>query len=299
MKNRFFLKMVLFVCLFFFLDKMIGIIGDYYMQNQKRGDYFAMQYKMLQAKPSIVIFGSSRANSHYNPAIFEEKLHQKTINYGASGSDIFYYYVVFKSLLKYTKPKTLVLDIKPDEFDKKFDGQSILELYPLFHKLDITKEDLNEVSDFEFLKVALNSFRYSSVLPSLIKDSKGKPEDTTHIDGFAALPQSKNEFDHSNKNYYNVEAINFSYFVKIVDLCNQENIDLKVCTSPYYNKIVFDQGINKLQKYCENRNIPFYNYLNNNLLYFQEKDFRDNGHLNIIGANKFTEDFIKRAFKQP
>jgi len=83
---RFFLRLVLILFLVLIIDRGVGMILSHYYFHQHRGEESKITYIIDSTVADVVIFGSSRANHHYVPEIFENKLHYSCFNGGADGN---------------------------------------------------------------------------------------------------------------------------------------------------------------------------------------------------------------------
>jgi hypothetical protein len=294
MKRYFFLKALLFCVVIFLVDRGIGLWMNHEMKHQKKGNFVETEYKLYNAKPAIVILGTSRALHHYNSAIFEKTLGQKTINFGQDGCDVYFHYNMLKVLLDHDKPQLVILDIKPGEFDNLPNTQTITQLYPMLDKLKVSDEDLKVVSPFEKIKLLSCTYRFNNLIFETLNRSHGKPVDTATINGYEPLPADKKKFTPINYLDTTFFPETFGYFLKIVKLCKDNNVKLVVCTSPFNNNMVNDISLNKTKEVCEQNGIQYLDYTNNKLVAFPHAQFRDAWHLNTIGADIFTADIIKR-----
>ncbi len=294
MKANIFIKIIICLIFLFAIDTLFGFTMNYAVQHAKNGSLYEMNYKLFFAKPEIVILGSSRANHHYNTHLIENKLNEKTINYGQDGSDVAYYYIILKTLINTHKPSLVILDIKPNEFNTFPNFNQYSTLYPFINKIPFTDEDLKNVSQYEKWKLNVNTYRFNNNVVEQINSLTGKKEDTAIISGYLPLPVKKAVMKKLYINETNFNEKLYSYFLKIIELCKINGIKLIVCISPDYNTIVFEKSVSVTEKTCNKNNIQFINYLNNQLINFPDSDFADESHLNYRGADRFTSDFVTR-----
>ncbi|MEP6513685.1 MAG: hypothetical protein ABJA79_07440 [Parafilimonas sp.] len=294
MKLSFWTKLIICFLMLFVADKLIGVIMNYAVMHVKNGSIYEMKYKLFEARPSIIILGSSRANHHYNTHLIEEKFQKKTINYGQDGTGIPYYFLVLKTLMKYHKPDMVIVDVKPDEFAPLPNFNPLSTLYPFIDKVAIETRDLEQISPYENLQLKSNAYRFNNQVIETFSSMRGSKEDTQSITGYLPLPAEKRslkKIDYSNTQF---ESSMFSYFLQLIELCKKNNIKLVLCASPYYYNVMYDKSIKEAEQVCKKENIQFLNYFNNRLHYFPGELFRDEGHLNGEGADIFTKDFLSR-----
>ena len=117
------------------------IIGvDFIIGNLLRKLYFSQisgllhrtTYSIDKTEADILIFGSSRANHHYDSKLFEESTGQYTYNTGRDGNFIFYQTALLKSILKRYKPKQIILDFEGTFAFNQNDYDRIAALLPYY-----------------------------------------------------------------------------------------------------------------------------------------------------------------------
>lgn len=288
------IKLVSCVLLILVADRLVGVFMTHAVNNARNGLLYEDKYKLIQAKPSVVIFGSSRANHHYNTGIIQNALGVKTINYGRDGSGIFFYYIALKTLLKYHVPQLVILDIKPGEFETANNAYQLGALYPLIDKLDVSTADLNAVSPYERVKLFFYTYRFNNQFFETLASARGPLEDTGLISGFSPLPVANNILV---KRYITSAAVDTAlpgYFNDIIQLCKSRKIRLVVCTSPIYGHYIYEASLAETDSICRRNGIVYLNYANNAFLTFNGDVFSDEAHLNSKGADIFTNDFVAR-----
>jgi hypothetical protein len=107
-----------------------------------------------------------------------------------------------------------------------------------------------------------------------------------------------------NRHYYhnnsdliqNISELQFKYFMKIVDLCTEKNIQLYLINAPlsneYFSEIpetFINHYHNIVKKLKSNKNIKILDYHNYQL---PKNCFRDADHLNSNGAKIFSEKIV-------
>src|SRR5665647_758185 len=114
----FLVKLFLFLIIVFFLDYTIGNILKYLYSKQESGFLYRTTYSIDSTKADILIFGASRANHHYYPQAFENRLHMSCYNTGRDGNSIFYHFAILQAILKRYSPKVAILDFSREEFKR-------------------------------------------------------------------------------------------------------------------------------------------------------------------------------------
>ena len=103
-----------------------------------------------------MIFGSSRALHHYNPAIISNETKLSCFNMGYGGQNIYYHLALLKSTLKYHKPKIVVLDLITIDIEKtspQWDVEKLGILAPFIHICPECKEAVMQRGGLERIKL--------------------------------------------------------------------------------------------------------------------------------------------------
>jgi hypothetical protein len=149
----------------FVIDFSIGKTLRYYYFKETSGLHYRTTYSMEKTEAELLVLGSSRANHHYVPEIFEDELKMSFYNTGRDGSRLLYNYAVFRSILKRYTPKIIILDIGFDELYS--DAEEYARLSPLlpYYKNHPEIRDLIEKrSSFEKIKLLSNIYPFNSSL---------------------------------------------------------------------------------------------------------------------------------------
>ena len=110
MIKKIILNIIIVIGALFILDFGIGRTLRYFYFKETSGLHFRTTYAMEKTEADILIFGSSRANHHYVPEVFEDSLKMKFYNTGRDANGVFFQSAVLKSVLKRYKPKIIIYD---------------------------------------------------------------------------------------------------------------------------------------------------------------------------------------------
>jgi hypothetical protein len=133
---RFIINLLILFLIVIILDRTGGAISKHLYFTQVAGANYRSTYSMDSTKADILVFGSSRANHHYVPEIFEDSLKMSFYNTGRDGNFLLYNFAVFKTIIKRYSPKIIILDINADELyynDQNYDRLSSLLPYYYTH----------------------------------------------------------------------------------------------------------------------------------------------------------------------
>jgi len=285
---------LLFLGLIIIIDLISGLIFKKQFKQIKFGDYGIIN-KSLSSDAEILVLGSSRAVHHYNPKIFSKALNKSCYNAGFGGQGLFLNYALLKESIKNHPPKVVILDLAPNIIDDKKAYTKLNLLLPYYKNYTAFKEIIQLNPEFSKLELISNLYIYNSTIYDFTRSLLLKEKEANlgfeklngQVDSSSFKPffLENNEFDENKMNYLN----------KIIKLCKTENIKLVGVISPTYLK--FDKNnriVNKLKIIFNENNIEFYDYSNAAKFYQKTIFFKDQLHLNNLGADIFSNDLVEK-----
>lgn len=298
---KYFIKItVLFVVTSFIVDKLVYLsitkIEEKVFIGQTVGK--VNHYLSLKDTTDLIVFGSSRANHHFNT------LNGVEFNMGMDGKKIAFQATLIKLLPKSYK-QTVVLHIDPEYFfSENYDGSDTKTLKNLFHRNKIINKQLKKLNQDELISNFYYTNLYNFKLIPILKNYLFPRYDYKNYSGFD--PIYPNDFQKSvlkkilDKKEMNTECqTNFKinkiydvYIDEIISFCKENNKKLIVFTSPrYYDNCKEDNLI--FTKIMNKKNINYYDFTN----FFNDNNdisyWKDLTHLSSLGAELFTKDFRK------
>lgn len=285
---------ILFFGLIVIIDLISGVIFENLFKQIKFGDYGVLN-KSLSSDSEILILGSSRAVHHYNPKIFSKGLNKSCYNAGFGGQGLFLNYALLKERIKSQPPKIIILDLAPNIIDDNKTYNKLNLLLPYYKTHLAFKEIIQLNPEFSKLELVSSLYVYNSTLYDFIRSLLLKEKKSNF--GFVPLEGQINENKFSPFILENEKMDNnkITYLNKIINLCETENIRLISVISPTYLK--FDQKnriIDKLKTILNKKNIEFYDYSNDTSFYQKKVFFKDQLHLNEVGADIFSNDLAEK-----
>ncbi len=277
------------------LDFIFGQGMDYLSSKAKGGDTFNNYYINQCLNDSIVIFGSSRANHHYDTGILEKELKTTAYNAGIDGNGIILAYCFLNNILHHgEKPQVVIYDFFLDfDLHDNDDRQAALKRIRPFYKIPGIKEIINDIDKNEYYKLHSASYRYNSIFLQIASDAISPKQNV--INGYKPLNGSiTNRFaNNEDSGPGPVDSIKVKYLNKFIDICDRENISLIFVTSPSYHKIKDAQLYHRmLKEYTGNRDLIYLDFRNNPTYTGNDSLFVDPAHMNHIGAERFTLSLI-------
>ncbi len=296
----FLLKLLLLAGIVFLFDFSIGNILRHYYFKQQSGLQYRSTYAFERTNEDILIFGSSRANHHYIPAIFEKELSQSCYNAGRDGEAIFYHYSVLKSVLKRYTPKMIVLDFHNSDLQKDSRGYDRLTTLLPYYKTHPEIRPIAELKGpFEKWKLCSAIYPFNSSFFTIAAGNAGfnkkRKED---MKGYLPIYKVWNkpiEADPETEER-GIDSVKKKIFESFIKECVEKNIKLFIVKSPTYIKQTgVDPYVTEAEKIASHFGVPFFDYSHDPMFISDNgKYFADRSHMNNTGSQLFSEILIKR-----
>ncbi len=283
-------KIAVLIILLFALDNVIGKVCEYFFLKTTDGDTGGQINGILCNKSDILIFGSSRAESHYVPSVFQNELGLSTYNCGFKGSNSIYDYSLEQLVFDRYIPKIIIYDysyITSKYMPDKNPYDTLYPMYPFFKNKKVF--DLIKQRDrFEKYKFFSHMYPYNSKVHSILifnifrsirKSEKGyRPQ-------FISLPMTEELSTIKDVKY---DEVLVDYLVDFWEEAIKQNVRLFVCLSPRYKKGTYLMP-EKARQFIEEHNIPVIDFnLDSNKEFLDTTLYRDANHLNNTGARVFS-----------
>lgn len=290
---------LLFICLLFVYREFLysGI------RNNKLGIFNKYNELFIQKNINYntLFFGSSRAEMHFQPKVFDSITGLNSYNMGISGASPKISLALLKTYChQQQKPKYILFNI--DYFSLQNDTDRLTDFPNYFPYLSNTylRNELNKMDNrfTSFYYNPLHSLPYTQVeyLSSSLHgwlSITGK-YDTLMYKGFQTTTSKK--FDESNPpipKYSFISNKNRSYIDSLLLYTKTNHIQLVLVTSPVYGG-GWKNVVNKKALTTQLKNIAFINHIpyfdyTDSLICKNPQLFSDYNHLNRRGASKFTE----------
>jgi hypothetical protein len=299
----FFIKLLILFTVLFIIDYSLGSLFKYLYFEQESGELYTITYSIDKTNEDILVFGSSRANHHYHPEVFEKRLNLSFFNTGRDGEHIFFQDAILKAVLKRYTPKIVLFDFVDAEFDKDHTSYDrISTLLPYYHDHPEIRSIVKLRGPYEKYKLLSRSYPYNSeIFQILLGNTKYKKAKHENIKGY--IPR-KEIWDEPAKTVvypekYPLDSNKIRIFESMIKDCKSAGTKLYIVCSPYF----FDA---KNQEYsillgkqiAEKYNIDFFDFSNNPAFTKNVNLFADFAHLNDSGAKIFSEMVIDSLIKK-
>lgn len=252
----------------------------------------------------VIIVGSSRGDSTYNPAIIDSITHTSSYNLCSGSQNIIESYYILKEALQYQQPKYIVFDSFLPSFSDDPDYYHVLsngEFMSSSGRLDMI---INGFGSQGVVHYALPILKYKTYLKRDLKQLFSSPEalskkptrikgfyygektvDTASIRSFGPLFTLENTAIPADK----VKK----YLARILALCKAHDVALIFVRAPYPPSRLLhhpDPAHDYFKNVFADLKIPFYDFNKVPVPALQDFDFSDDRHLNYKGAKKVSKE---------
>ena len=295
----------IFICLLFVYRLILyrgitknqsGIYNKYNELFLKRGNTY-----------DVLFLGSSRAEMHYHPKIFDSITGLKSYNMGISGASPKISLALLKTYcLQHQKPKYIICNL--DYFSLHNDTDRLNDFpryFPYLKNKNLRKELQKMDNRFNsFYYNPLHSIPYTQIeyLSASLHGWLGivGKYDTLMYKGFQTSITNKfNDSDSQKATFSFISIKNRKYIDSLIVFAKVNNIRLMLVTSPVYGGgeryIMNKTGlVNQLKNISLIHQIPYFNYTDS-VAYRNPLLYADHLHLNRQGACQFSKS-ISLAF---
>ena len=272
----------------------MGEVFSFMVKHAKGGDNKRYNYICNEINEDIIIFGSSRAFHHYNPAIITDSLGMSCYNCGQEGNGIVLNYGRYQLISQRYHPKLLIYDVIPSyDLLSAEDNQKYLgHLRPYYDK-EVILELFDRVDKTSRVKMMSKLYRYNSKFVQIVSDFI-HPQRVDDIKGFRPIHQEMDTLKINKKKFDGVKPCYDTLKIQLLKDMIEESKTTKVVfvVSPYWNEMD-TTVLAPLKTICANYSIPILDFSNDKRFLHQNCFFFDSGHLNSRGADYFTRELIK------
>lgn len=275
---------------FLLSDFIFGLVADGF--TQRRGLTKQQYFLSSREDYDLIFLGSSRANHHYDTPYIADSLGIRAFNAGQDGRGLSYQYPLLKAYLSHHKPRLVVLEMHL-ALDGARNGRIAL-LYPLAEKYEEIGEaaELLDPANKLYLRSAL--YRYNS---NLVYEARGILHPYSNVSlGYDPLPPKKVPEDmlKEEKRYWfpsEIDPTECRMLENIISLCKDRDIPLVGVISPVYERVWRTAVIDSI---LQANHIPLIDNSAYRLPLDAPEYFRDEMHLNAVGAREYTKYFMRQ-----
>jgi hypothetical protein len=288
---------------------LVFFVAIIYLTNSYIAD--KANFKLAEVKKHIV-FGHSHSECALNDSLIVDLK-----NLSTSGESYLYTFQKLKELLKQNNQiETIFIEFSNNQITSSFDrwiweDKHLSQNYPIYAPFMKAEEHLllgkNNYNGFlNALSVSLKS-NIESILRSRFDYSK-------KIGGYLHLKRNKMDsliIDYENKpivyngSYNKLSKVNLGYLRKLINKCKENNIKVFLIRSPQHKYLSVLKNEKLFQKVKDSL-FSDVELLDFNNFKLENHEYGDFGHLNHMGASKFSkwfddllkEDLLKKENKK-
>lgn len=262
-------------------------------------------YNSPKNEYDVIFFGSSNAYCSFNPLVIWKETGVKSYVFATQQQPIWATYYYMKDAFKRQSPDVAVLDClmlsKTEEYYDDGVNYTFCDNMPLsWDKVRLATASAPKGERFGLL---CRFVKYHSRFNELTKaDFEYKRKNMSdYSKGYYVLTSTCNDAEYVDTSdvteIANLLPKNEEYLRKIISLCNEKGVKLLIVKTPSGSSKEEKAYYNAVEKITKENSVDFVDY---NLKYDEiglnlKTDFFDKGHLNTVGAEKFTKYFVKNT----
>ena len=301
--KQFVYKIGLFIFIIVLFDILFGFTMNHIYKKIDIGGAGRDNFICDKVSDEIIVFGSSRAEFHYNAQMITDSLNATCYNAGESGCGIILAYGRLLMLLERHSPKAILYEITPsfDLLDEKDNHKFLGRLKQRYDRPGI-KSIFYDVDPTERYKMLSGMYRHNSSFLQNLVVYFFKISTDNAVRGFRAINQTmdtmkvrKDYIAYDLKDGFVYDSLKLHYINKFLD--KTENVNLFFVMSPmWYTQDTL--VLAPIKAICKKRNICLIDFSNNPKYVHNNEYFKDGTHLNARGADEFTRDLIQELRKK-
>ncbi|MCM1139495.1 MAG: hypothetical protein NC453_13070 [Muribaculum sp.] len=288
--SKIILAILVIIATLLVLDNAFGYVTDKLLFGSAQTKF---DYAVNTSRNSdLVIFGSSRAENHYDTPFINDSLQINAFNLGEPGRGLSYHDAAIRAYLENHQPKVILLDLLADDLSGQINNR-VKPLYPYIDKYPCIKNVAYNVDQSNKFYLKFKLLRLNSEIFDYIKKLR-HPYNTNTL-GYTPLQISSSYNDVEEKVYdsltYKVNGVAKHCLIDIVNVCSEHDVKLVVVYSPEYAIRNYKIPITEV---CDSLDVTVINDLGFRLNMDAREYFYDNRHLNKIGAREYSRHIINK-----
>lgn len=268
-------------------DLLVGTIGWKVISHMPENTSFLSKttYSLLKNKADVLVLGASKAYHGYDANMLSDSLGLETYNCGADGCDMMYYGMMLSGFLTRCKPQIIILDMASLALDAEVRVANYKFLYGVSPVVDTFIKQ--NVSVQERLKLQSNLYRYNGFY-SLFASSCLHNAPVNR--GYEPLTQTMEKAQIRVNDHFSPNPIEVKFFKEVVEKARRYHAELYVFVSPSYG--ICPKSDAYVKALCAQERVFFLN-LSQDKRFLNPSYFKDDAHLNKVGAELYTRYIIQ------
>jgi hypothetical protein len=291
-------KFVITIVCLCLLDFVIGGFSRFVFFQQRSGKFYRIHKAMTSANQRLLVFGSSHAASHYVPEILDKELRISSYNAGVLGQQILFHKTLESIILERVTPEAIILDVDPSTlYYAKEPYDRLAELKPFyFRHPEIVGPVLDYRSRLERLFLWSKLYQYNSTFVHVIRYAiSPQPDWNGYRPAYGAMEPPTVEDEIAARGTYTVDRKLDPVMVDALERfaadAMRKDINIFYFISPgaLPEELERNASFLKIRAIAAQSNIPFFNFRNHPEFVRNYSLFYDSGHLNDLGARRYSK----------
>jgi hypothetical protein len=309
------LRILGFFCLVVILVFVLNAMINSGLRRLKTSQ-FGVSNKIVQGKinADIVITGSSRAVSHYDPRLIESATGHSAFNLGRNGSQTDMQLAVLKTYLKHNrKPEVIIQNLDAFSFVMTREVYDPAQYVPYLDEDDLYRA-LHQINPVVWRKnkyLPLYGYVVEDTRFSWILGLRGFFGWSPHEDCFLGFNPRAGHWTDDFENFksahlkgtrFEIEPAGVRVMDDLIQVCHDRGIKLIFVYSPEYREMQSltqnrPEIFAKFRELSEQHQIPIWDF--SDWAHSADTDFfRNSQHLNAEGAELFSRDLARRLAEE-
>ncbi len=294
------LFIILFLVCFFACDRVLSLKTVHGIRQAR--DMYAQPRNTID----VVFMGSSHIHCNVNTALLWEKYGIASYDYSAAEQPLWMTYYYLKEILKYQKPRLVVLDLYSparfkDDYQYNWLEDNLNGVRFSWNKLQMIAAscEFDKIWNY-FPSIATYHLRYADLKEEDWDYLTAAKHERAAFKGYtpyySVSPQEEPVL--SEKLSGGITIKSEIYLQRIIEYAEDHGIDLFLMVSPYITTDEDELVYNRIREIAHQHGLEFnstnYHYGTMDLDF--EVDFNDHSHLNYLGSCKFS-DYLGKELK--
>lgn len=298
--RKLFTKISIVLALLAVCDVLAGMVLDWLRDHSPDGRYYKTKYSLEACNEDVIVIGSSRGEINYVSQIIEDSLGLSCWNASRGGQGTPYFRAIQEGVLTRYTPKMVILNIDDNDLETPPNYEHAGVLRPFYQNHPEIRPILDKTSTFEWLLMksrlyAYNSSYYYLIRPYFIQGLDGKTSDKGWKPRLDKMSTEISKDIEPEPNKVPLDPESVALFDTLINKFQQRGCKVFLVVSPNYGRTVSaSSSIEYLRKTSRERNTPLFVYSNDTAFITKPGLFVDPDHLNVEGAQIFTQHLIRQ-----
>jgi len=273
-------------------DRLFGYTLEtlYYSKSSRANEKLIVS--TYETKADILIFGSSRAENHYNPLIISQQTNLSCYNLGFGGQNIYFHNGLLKSILERYTPKVIVLELFEIDFEMtgaSHDKEKLGVLMPLYDRSEAIKSTVLLRGQSEKIKNISKIYPFNSLIYKIIRNNYFPIKND--INGYLPLDKSwVKEIEKDNSEIRLLDSTKIEALFDFIKTSLNAKSKLIIAVSPQFMTKDNSKSLQFISAKIKNEfGVEVLIYLNDIKFLDNKSLFSDPLHLNFKGAKLYSE----------